>query len=207
MTIRVSGSTPGLEIRRDSAVVNTAQWSAAIPADSGSHLIAASAPGFKTWQSTVSLKDGATEVVVVPALEKAPAARPEAKPVVAASSTSGTAPKEEAKTGGLGTQRALAIGAMGIGVAGVAIGTVFGLKSMAAHDDSQASGVCTGASCQTQDGVARSDDAQRFGNVSTVAFIVGAAGLVGGAVLWFTAGRDTPQVGVGMGNLQLRATW
>lgn len=211
ITIRATGNTPGLQIVRDGAAVNPAQLGAAIPADAGSHVVAASAPGRKPWQTTLTLKDGTTEIVVVPTLETAPAARadaPVARPAPAASSTAATAASSEGKTESFGAQRAFALVAAGIGVAGVAVGTVYGFKSKAAHDDSQAPGVCNGSSCTGQAGVDMSDDAQRFGNVSTVAFIVGAAGLAAGAALWFTAGgKDAPQVGVGMGTLQMRATW
>jgi serine/threonine-protein kinase len=209
ITIRVTDNMAGLEVLRDGSIVKPAQWGAAIPADSGSHLIVASAPGHKTWQTTLSLKDGATETVIVPALEVAPVARTglPAKPTDTASPTSGTASKKEARTETFGAQRVFAISAVGIGVAGLAVGSAFGLKSKAAHDDSQAAGVCSGASCQTQEGVDISDSAQRFGNVATIGFIVGAAGLVGGAALWFTTGNNAPQVGVGMGTLQMRATW
>jgi hypothetical protein len=50
------------------------------------------------------------------------------------------------------------------------------------------------------------NDARAAGNVSTVAFIVGAAGVAAGTVLWFTAPRGV-QVGVGYQTLQIGGTW
>jgi hypothetical protein len=55
-------------------------------------------------------------------------------------------------------------------------------------------------------------DAQAAGNVSTAAFVVGAVGLAGGAVLWFTAGPETaettsPQVGLGPTGIVVKGAW
>ncbi len=56
------------------------------------------------------------------------------------------------------------------------------------------------------------EDAVAAGNVSTVAFIVGGAGLAAGAVLWFTApsgdvGSGQTALGGGPGSIRLRTTW
>ena len=61
------------------------------------------------------------------------------------------------------------------------------------------------------DGVKLWNDAISAGNIATVAFVVGAVGIAGGAVLWFTGGREssggTTQVGLGPGTFELRGTW
>jgi hypothetical protein len=111
---------------------------------------------------------------------------------------------------GLGTQKILGLVAMGVGVVGVGLGTVFGLQSMSKHDDAQKA--CPNTQCATQDGVALWSDARSAGDLSTILFAVGGVGLAGGAVLWFTAkseSADAPsaQVGLGPGTFQLRGTW
>jgi hypothetical protein len=65
--------TPGLEISRDGQVVGVAQLGLPLPADSGSHTIAATAPGRKRWTKEVMVKnDASTLTLVVPDLETEP---------------------------------------------------------------------------------------------------------------------------------------
>lgn len=187
----------GLEISRDGAIMGAAQWGLPIPADPGEHTIVAKAPGHKAWQTVAVVKaEGTTSRVTVPGLE-----------------TEVTAPGRDTAEGsekpatGLGTQRILAIVAGGVGVVGVGVGTVFGLKSKSNHDD--AAKYCSGAVCTDPRGVAAGNDAHAAGNVSTVGMIIGVAGLAGGAALWFTAPRETAPVQVGMGpsGVQMRGVW
>jgi hypothetical protein len=217
VTINVSHpNIPGLEVRRDDSVVGSAQWQVPIPSDPGIHHFRASAPGHKPWQSDVDLKGaGVTIEVDVPDLEVLPVS-PAAPVAMAAPAVPGPTPSAPPDasdntpraSSGLGTQRILAIGAAGAGVAGIVVGTVFGLKSKSKHDD--AAGHCNGSSCDTV-GVALRSDAISAGNVSTVAWIVGAAGLAGGAVLWFTAKPAKPQpsteLGLGVGTVLVRGAF
>ncbi|MEO7038170.1 MAG: hypothetical protein ABI548_29650, partial [Polyangiaceae bacterium] len=60
--------------------------------------------------------------------------------------------------------------------------------------------------CTDDDGPRLRSEAISNGTLSTVSFVVGAAGLAGGALLWFTAspaeqGQPTAQVGLGFGRL------
>src|SRR5439155_4931174 len=92
------------------------------------------------------------------------------------------APSEPSE--GLGTHRTLALVAGGVGVAGLAVGAVFGLSSISKHDEAEHH--CSGSICRDEQGVELRAQATRAGNASTAAFLVGAAGLVGGAALWLT---------------------
>ncbi len=61
----------GLQIKRDDVDVGQAQWGTPIPVDPGEHMIVATAPGRKTWETTAKTnKAGATETVEVPQLEE-----------------------------------------------------------------------------------------------------------------------------------------
>jgi serine/threonine-protein kinase len=97
------------------------------------------------------------------------------------------------------------LAAVAVGGAGVVVGSIFGFRSMSARNDAQE--FCDGAACHDDRGVELTAKAVRNGNASTVAFVVGAVGLAGGAVLWFTAPRASTQVGVGPGTLQIGGTW
>ena len=109
-------------------------------------------------------------------------------------------------SGGMGTQKLLAIVAGGIGIVGLGLGTVFGI--MASSQKSDAQSACLSNPCSTQDGVNKWSTAGSTGNISTIGFIVGGVGVAGAAVLWFTApSSSSTQVGLGPGILQLKGTW
>jgi serine/threonine-protein kinase len=209
LTIEVNHTREsGLEVQRDGSPVGSAQWGSPIPTDPGSHVVSVTAPGRKPWRTTVTLREAANETTVVPELEVAPVpevakasqlpkAEPGKAPTVAPRDANGSSPGS--------AQRALALAAVAVGGAGVVVGSIFGFRSMSARNDAQE--FCDGAACHDDRGVELTAKAVRNGNASTVAFVVGAVGLAGGAVLWFTAPRASTQVGVGPGTLQIGGTW
>jgi hypothetical protein len=197
----------GLEVTRDDAPVGAAQWGLFIPADPGRHTFTAKAPGRRPWKGTVTVApDGTQSEITVPALEVDPNAKasretPAGGPVGADTTSS---------SGGLGSQRVLALVAGGIGVVGVGLGTFFTIKSRESHDD--ADRLCNhSAACPTQEGVDASDAAQQKGTLATISMIVGGVGLASGIALWFTASTPSSprstQVGVGFGELHVRGAW
>jgi hypothetical protein len=181
----------------------------AIPTDPGSHVVSAKAPGYQPWQTTVTLRDASDETVVIPDLEVAPppvAAKSASTKVDDQPTSAATIPAAApaAEPSGLGTQRITALVVGGVGVAGLAVGTVFGIRSKSAHDD--AAPYCNQGQCTDPAGVASLNEARTAGNVSTAAFLLGAVGVSAGAVLWLTAPKGV-QVGAGVGAVQLRGTW
>ncbi len=195
-----SNKLPGLQIRLDGTPVPATQWGTATPADPGEHTIDASAPGRQAFRTSVQLsREGETITVAVPELAAEGAS---ASPVDA----------DSAQPHRLGRQKALALAAGGFGAVGIIAGTVFGLRSKSKHDD--ASDACPSDPCRDQRGVDLWNDARSAGNLSTVAFIVGAAALGGGAVLWLTAEpqgktalRGSPRVGVGWNSIRVGGEW
>jgi hypothetical protein len=198
IVINVSAEVADLEIRRDGLLVGKGQWGAPIPADLGQHRVTAFLPGRKTWESSVTLRsEGETQVVLVPSFDTF-------APPVAAS------PPAAAERGGLGAQRIAALVAGGVGVGGMIAGTAFGLASQSKGNE--ADDHCAGSICRDQIGVDLRAEALRAGNMSTAGFVVGALGLAGGALLWFTASDDAgrssgPRVGLGLGTVNLTKSW
>jgi serine/threonine-protein kinase len=211
--------TAGLEVKRDGALVGGAQSGIAVPVDSGEHQVSASAPGRKPWETKITVKaDAQTLTVSVPELAASATATPPPASAVLAAGTAADArepspvnqPQEASQ--GLGTQRTLALVAGGVGVIGLAVGSYFGLRSMAKRDASADYCSPDNNQCGKQEGVDLREQAMAAGNVATIAFIVGAAGAAGGAALWFTAppmagGASKPQVGLGIGNIVIRGAW
>lgn len=164
----------GLTVHRDGKEVDAAGWDVAVPVDPGPHEIEGRAPGRRAWSTRVEARAGGETVeVAIPTLAPdEPADTP-------------APPPSEPDAGD--ARRTLALVAAGVGVLGVAVGSYAGLRAMSLRDDADRS--CGGPAplpCP-REGVDAADRARTFGDVSTVAFVVGAAGLVGGAVLWFTA--------------------
>ena len=157
----------GLEVRRDGRLVGREQWGLEIPVDPGKHTLSASAPGYLPWQTELEVSEPGRAVSVdVPELKPDPAAKtaPHSAPV--SSSDAAIPPASDAtpkQHGGLGSQRWLGVGAGVIGVAGVAVGTVFGLKSMSKHDEAEKH--CEGADCRDKVGVGLRSDARAAGKL------------------------------------------
>ena len=118
-------------------------------------------------------------------------------------------PVEPAPPPRLSSQKIAALAVAGVGVAALGVGSVFGLIANGKKSDAKAA--CPDR-CTDQSGVDKWNSARSAGNVSTVAFIVGAAALGTGAVLWFTAKPESASapglaLGTSFGSLQLRGTW
>jgi hypothetical protein len=137
---------------------------------------------------------------------------PTAAPTPAAATTSSLAKDESpdvTNTSSRGsTQRTVAIVAGSVGVAGLAAGVVMGL--VAKNSQNEAAARCPGGSCTDPSDVEQASSAQNLGNIATGVFIAGAASLVAGGVLWFTAPSPgkvglfvTPTVGVSSGGIAL----
>jgi hypothetical protein len=211
----------GLQVRRDGVEVGPAVWGTPIPIDPGDHAIEASAPAKKTWSKTTKIGAAAEQAHVVvpslldepgpssasasvastPATAKAPAAPPPAP------STPPTAQSDGS------TQRTLGLVIGGVGIVGVAVGSVFGILAMGSESSSK--NLCPTDACASPAAVQDDANARTQATVSTVAMIAGGAVLVTGAVIFFTAPkgkavtglRVMPAVGAGEIGLRLGGAW
>ncbi len=201
-----------VRVTMDGELITDRLEGTAVPIDPGSHTFVFETAGMppitKRFVIRESQKDRPEVVVFVPASTVVPSV-PTSKPAGSLPSTPDRNASSESP--GLGTQKILAIVAASIGVVGLGVGGVAGALALSKKSDAEK--VCPSNPCGATegDGVNKWKDAASTGNISTVGFIVGAAGLVGGVVLWFTAPgasvEPSTQVGFGPGSLQVRATW
>jgi serine/threonine-protein kinase len=221
LTTTVAQPVDGLQVRRDGVEVAKAEWGVPIPIDAGSHTVEASAPGYKPWSQSVDVpQDGAQTSVAVPPLEAAPVTAP-AAPASTATAAPPAPPPPAADSGSPGSgQRIAGVVVGAVGVVGLGLSGVFAVLAKNKYNDSLQNCPTSPNVC-TQAGVNTRNDALTFGNVASVSFGVGAAALVGGAILWFTApsaparsssgsaGRVTvtPLVGAGAGGALLQGAW
>ena len=195
--LTIKGSEPGVEVKLDGNVLDPTVLGTPVPIDPGKHTIDASAKGKKPFATTIDASDRArAPSVEIPALEtdadanaKGGATTPiDNRPIVDKPSADGS------------TQRILGIVGMGLGGAGLVVGSIFGLRTSSKWSDAKQH--CSGIDCD-RTGVELAASAKNAGTISTVSFITGIVLIGGGAALFFTvppAPKGTT-VGVGLGTL------
>jgi hypothetical protein len=183
---------PGLGLTLDGAGVDRATMSMGAPVDPGKHDLVASSPTTPTWRATVNVTVGAGTVMVdVPALVP-PAPAPQRLPPSSPSRIPGWL-------------------AVGVGVAGTAVGAVFGVAAFGAESRSKKE--CTGNQCPL-DGVNLNHQARLDATVSDVAFAAGGTALAVGIYLLLrsssssaTAAWLRPSSGPGQAGIGVAASW
>jgi hypothetical protein len=201
LTITAPQPPPGLQVTRDGTALGDAEWGTALPVDPGQHVIEATAPGKKTWNTKIDVEGpGSTTEVTIPALEDAPAPPP--APAAGGSESTSTAPAtppqpESAPASDGSTQRIVGLVLGGAGVVGIGLGSFFGAQSFSHWSD--AKNACPNAACPSASaattGNSAANDAKTAADVSTVAFIAGGAALAAGAIIFFTAPSGPPKAG------------
>jgi hypothetical protein len=151
-----------------------------MPVDPGDHIIEAFALGKIPWKQTVTVGGKAeTKTINVPVLDNAP---------VAPTPTAAAGPSSQMSSTFVEVKKPVSPAvwvAYGIGVAGVGVGTYFGIRAMAdkrTGDDNCPQDRCNAA------GVSANNDAIQGANISTVGFGVGALGIGLGTVLLLSRG-------------------
>jgi serine/threonine-protein kinase len=201
-------------LRLGGKLLDASQWGTAIPVDPGSQTVEVRAPGKQPWSATPHVT--ASMTLNVPLLKDSSAAALPVQSNKAATVETEAPPPEQASVdrgGGLDPHRTWALAAGGVGAVGLGVGSVFGLISLSKHNDAAKHCANGDNPCDGQ-GVQWGGEAQSAGNVSTIAFVVGAAALAGGAVLWLTAPVPqsaqlalVPSVGPESGGLSVKGLW
>ena len=205
ISVATVARVPGLEVRWDGRLIGEGFFGSAFPVDAGPHTIVASAPGHKSWTGQgIVAADGKTTTVDVHMLG------------AAESGPSGPVPDAPY----WGTQRTLGVVAGVAGLAGLVVGSIYGVKAANRNADSLPHCQPDNIKLCDAQGVALGEDAFASAAVSTVGFVAGGVGLVGGTLLFLTApsgpaksmtGRPrfeaAPIVGFGVGGVSLRGVW
>lgn len=189
---------PGFTLERDGALVPNATWETPIPVDPGDHLFRASASGFRTWSGTARAEPGETARVRVPELQPVD--------LVSGRASRARSARAQESVPTSSTQPTVGLIVAGVGLAGIGVGTYFGLR--ARSFDEQANHHCRPESptkCNEQ-GVRLGDDAANSATASTVAFGAGAAALATGLVLWLTAPAGSKSTNKGKVDLRFHAS-
>ena len=165
------------------------------PVDFGDHVVQASAPGYKTWSTTVKVQgDRAAVTVDVPALQ------PDA----------GGGGGDSGGGGGGGVRKPVGLAVLGVGAAGLIAGAV--TAGLAASKRSSLLQQCPSGHClQSQEPALGGDVStmNTMAGISTATFIGGGVLAAGGLLVVLTAPRAqptaaglTPMVGPGFVGLK-----
>lgn len=195
LTIVVPQSVSALQptIERNGQAVPPELWGIAVPIDPGEQTIVARAPDKKPWTTRVSVVTKAAQTVTVAELEADPAAAAPVAPSTEPVTTPPPTPQTDAGGSSWNTQKTLAVVFAGVGVTGVAVGAIQGLKFKSKKDD--ADEICP-SSCDDPEysqSLALRDDAKDARTIAIIGGAVGGASLITAAVLWFTADSGAPE--------------
>jgi tetratricopeptide (TPR) repeat protein len=183
---------PGLRVSLDGTEVKRAILGVEISVDPGAHTLVGRVPGGADARAAFSIAERAHQRVelVIPEgsaagtpLPGGPLSTPSAQKSLQI--TDSALPESGSGANG-STQRTLSFVVAGVGVAGLTTGIVTGLLAGTKH--SHAEDLCENHVCAPGSAGADAVDSFRsLRTVSTIGYVVGAAGLAGGAVLYFTA--------------------
>jgi hypothetical protein len=202
LNIVVKEDVPSLEIRRDGSPVGRAQWGTAVPVDPGTHAFEARADKKKPLRLDVATgAEGSTvDVVIPPLVDDTSAATPPPPPPPTATATQSAQPPPPPPPNGnqmkqppppetppeqADSRRTWVYVAGGIGVAGLATGTVTGLIGMAKWSDAHKA--CPNNTCTKASDQSNGKEAGTFADVASVGFIVGGVGVIAATALFLTA--------------------
>lgn len=194
-----ASDVPGLKVERDGVEVARPQWGLPIPVDPGLHPVAATAPRKQQWSTTVTVGGNAAKATVtIPPLLLEQGDGTESAPAAAPGAPAGPGPAQSSVDAGAeadGSQRTWGLVLGGVGLAGVAAGSVFGLMAKSKHDEALEQ--CDAENRCTAEAIELDDTARSRATVSTVLFGVGGASLIGGVILYLSAPSEPSTVSVG----------
>lgn len=189
LTISIAPSNHGVSVKRDGVDVGPSELGNPLPVDPGTHEVVASAVGYQTWRRVIEVAPQSTNAsVVIPVLERDPTANDGA--------TTSPPPKREGGEHAEGesdgrAQRIVGLVIGGAGIVSVGFGTYFGLSAKSKYDSSNDSGHCSSATNECDpEGKSLRSSAESRALISTITIGVGAAAIIAGAVLFFTAPRS-----------------
>jgi hypothetical protein len=178
------GVPPDTVVKRDEVLLGVGSLGSALPVNPGAHVIVVSASGFEPRTFTVNLTEGNGARVEVSPGPKLPerVTEPPAPPMPATPQLTTPTPATDAVSSSPSSSlHTWGWVAGGVGIAGIAAGSVLGLAAIAKNNQSHQT--CNADNVCDPTGADERNTARTLGDASTAAFVVGAAGVAGGLVL------------------------
>ena len=209
--LSILARSSGVDVKLDGNPIDGAALGTGIPVDPGKHTVEATAKGKKPFSTSIETSDKQkAPSVEIPPLEDEPTPPP-TDPNATPTTGVPTTETPKVKPHGWSTQKTVGIVVGAAGLVSLGVGGIFGLKTRSTWADAQ-NGHCNAQNQCDATGVSLAQSAKNSGNIATIGSIAGGILLVGGAVLFFTAGdggssaakSSTPiRVGIGPGSVVL----
>ncbi len=184
----------GLAITRNDKPLDPALWNRAIPVDGGAYTIGGAAPGHEQWRTTVEIApEGGKVSVEVPRFKEIIKLVEPPPPDGSKGTVTGpSGPVDAGPGGGAFTgKRKIALGLGGAGLVSIGVGAIFGAKASGSESDAFALCPDPNAGCaRAAEANKLIQDGKSQAMVANIGYGVGAAAIIGGAVLWFTGGPE-----------------
>jgi hypothetical protein len=159
----------------------------AVAMDPGPHTLTFEAAGFEPVTKSLVLKEAEKDRRERIVLHRVPKVAPEASTTGGDAGSLPDEPPDPEPSHGLGTQRLVGVAVGGVGLAGIVVGSVFGLKA-ASEWSAQQSACGSASSCPDHGGaVTHHSNLTTDATISTWAFIGGGALVASGVLLFLTA--------------------
>jgi hypothetical protein len=190
LTIQVDPSLTtlaGFSVKRDGREVGAGAWGASVPIDPGEHVVEATAPGRKPFNTKLTVPaQPVAQTVQIPALELEPtAAATDTKP----GATSPEPPLGEAqRTVAPLRLPGLIIG--GVGIVTLGVSGIFALRAVSLNSESKENGHCDAQNQCDDIGGPKRDEAKTAANVATVTVLAGTALTALGVTLFLLKPRS-----------------
>lgn len=188
----------GVGVTMDGAWFSSTLDGTAFVINPGKHVFSFEVDGFDRQDKTLVVREGVKDrrdVVVLRAVARArpiqeaaktttatPPLPPTAEATPAPVSTTETSPVASTPSGS--AKRTVAYVALGVGGVGVAVGVVAGLAALSVQRSLQ--NECPNKICVSISSIRDLDHFHSLTTVSTVGYVIGLAGIAGGAALWLT---------------------
>jgi hypothetical protein len=175
----------GLEILRDGEAIVEGQWNTEVFVDGGEYEVIARAPGSTAWTTKIGVASELDrKVLEIPKLKVEAAAVEDVKPREEVPDE--VEPEPVDRPSSFTGMRKAAIGVTAVGVAALAGGIVFGLKSKSLASDSD--DICPTDVCDDPEGLRLNRDARSAATKANIFLIGGGVAVAGGVVLWVLGG-------------------
>ena len=214
LKLTIADPPEGTKVMRDDQEIGKAAWGTAVPVDPGDHVLSVTAPGKEAWSQEVKVPaNSKTFSVTVPALVDLPVAAAQPKEVAPTE----TVPNDVGSDRGgsdFGGQKVAALVIGGVGVAGLAVGTVFMIQ--ARSDNAEAKKLCKLVvngkdTCPNQPEddrhTALVKDVKREQLIGLIGLGVGGAAFLTGTLLYLTASDGHSESAVNVAPTWLGDGW
>lgn len=200
LTIQVSAPVPGLVVKRAGLALEAGAWNTAVPVDPGSYGILVEAPGYKPWRTEVTVLHKARRVVIVPVLERTPAAvaaapvpaplpaEAEPMPVIISRPPPPLMVTRSSEPSSFTAERKLGVALGVLGAGAIGTGIYFGMRANELQREADVR--CPLVMCGDAEGLRLNNRAQQAATRANIFYVAGGIAVASAVVLFIVGGPE-----------------